>query len=918
MHNYRRQTESWAAKALCILALCLMGCASTFTKVPLPDTRGGVVIPSRGTIANPGRFKALLIANEKYEKMTSLKAPLRDVKTLASVLKKHYRFEVEIVQNLPTTKRMYEVIKGFLLDDVEETDSLLVYYAGHGIKDEVLRTGFWVPTGAKGTMHDSFRTGDLAEILAKTKALHGLVISDSCFSGRLLRSGSSVSSHRNTYATAYKKRSFEVLTSGADEPVPDEGANGHSPFAHYLIRHLKNPAKDTFSVNEFVGLMETEIRNLTGKGVVPLYSPKIPGTFGDDGGKFVFFRKRPKTRAHGKVMTGDRGTSGRPSRISLGSQPTRAPVPRTASTSEREDGASANGRIQLSFTLVETDVNSIEKPQVFYVIARAKLPTQESIVERATSKPLAKAMKRFLGAQKVCRAATRRNIKDAEAQQKLLKKKKAAWKRSHDAGMASQSWDDASQALRAKLKQDRTKWRAALEATCGKATTAQDELATRIVDALPKPGDTRNTVTGWFWVHLADNHARRADEANFAAQEQFDRQFDLFDQGKLPKEPQEPPTNPDYGEALKTLERFLVRFKTHPARAWAIYLKAHYLDGMDSDEAAIQAYWHFIRDFPKHPLAAEVQLRIGDHYFELGGSEIRVALEAYRGAIQKDEQSKHFDMILYKMAWAAYRLVQLNEASQWFADFVVRKKDHLLIPEAVQYLGIIACEQQSTEALFASELPAKHKAEALDTAAKCALDTGDVLSAVQWYQHALTLNPLNTKALKWEEAILHGLDDLGELAKLKKRAESLFARYGLNSAWYQTNRTKEKPQFLSDLAKQQGKWIQKANARHQQAADTNAAFVANSKRLLSGTLVRNFTRCYAKVLHTNDPSLRKALSGTLQFQLDWNAKGDVVHHTITSDTVGNAELNECVENALSHVKNLPRKSGGTDIDVTFE
>lgn len=67
-----------------------------------------------------------------------------------------------------------------------------------------------------------------------------LIVSDSCFSGTLTSEQKIVSSitSKETPAEILGKRSVVIMSSGGEEPVMDEGRDGHSIFAWHLMDKL--------------------------------------------------------------------------------------------------------------------------------------------------------------------------------------------------------------------------------------------------------------------------------------------------------------------------------------------------------------------------------------------------------------------------------------------------------------------------------------------------------------------------------------------------------------------------------------------------------------------------------------------------------------------------------------------------------
>ena len=71
-----------------------------------------------------------------------------------------------------------------------EKDTVLIYFAGHGIYEERTTIAFWVPTDAQAGVPISYLSASsIAEAVQRMQANKVIIISDSCFSGALLRGG---------------------------------------------------------------------------------------------------------------------------------------------------------------------------------------------------------------------------------------------------------------------------------------------------------------------------------------------------------------------------------------------------------------------------------------------------------------------------------------------------------------------------------------------------------------------------------------------------------------------------------------------------------------------------------------------------------------------------------------------------------
>ncbi len=120
------------------------------------------------------------------------------------------------------------------------TDNLLIYYAGHGIREESEDHGYWLPVDADPDDPAQWiANASITRQLKAMKAKHVMVISDSCYSCTLTRD-IAVPDRAPGYLTRLaERRSRTALTSGGVEPVADGGSNGHSVFARALLDELR-------------------------------------------------------------------------------------------------------------------------------------------------------------------------------------------------------------------------------------------------------------------------------------------------------------------------------------------------------------------------------------------------------------------------------------------------------------------------------------------------------------------------------------------------------------------------------------------------------------------------------------------------------------------------------------------------------
>ncbi|MBU0991698.1 MAG: caspase family protein [Proteobacteria bacterium] len=240
---------------------------------------------------NPGfgNYHALVIGNNKYSFLQDLNTAENDARKVESVLKDLYGFRTTLLINTNRSDIMLSLNK--LRDSLTEDDNLLIFYAGHGFLDVKGDEGYWLPIDAKKDNEINWISNSyLATVLKAIAARHVLIVSDSCYSGKLSReAGSSRVSLKNLsyYKNISSKKSRCVISSGGLEPVIDSGGkNGHSVFASSFI--------DTLTDNK--GIIDSNTLFTKVRHIVMLNASQTPEysdlrNAGHEGGDFLFIRK---------------------------------------------------------------------------------------------------------------------------------------------------------------------------------------------------------------------------------------------------------------------------------------------------------------------------------------------------------------------------------------------------------------------------------------------------------------------------------------------------------------------------------------------------------------------------------------------------------------------------------------------------
>jgi len=246
-----------------------------------------------------GRYHALVIGINKYQDdlIRNLKTARNDAEAVAGLLRERYGFRTELLLDEQATKEAIFNALRSLAEKTEKTektvenDSVLIYYAGHGMLDKVYNDGWWLPTDAKaGKPLTYLDNTQVQKAMRSMRARHVLLISDSCYSGTLFgqtRGMPSVIDERY-YLSLHNEKSRWGMTSGNKEPVSDLGSGGHSIFAYQLLRSLGENEKPYISTQEIF----TQIAPIVGNNSkqTPVCRPILYA--GDMGGQFVFVRSK--------------------------------------------------------------------------------------------------------------------------------------------------------------------------------------------------------------------------------------------------------------------------------------------------------------------------------------------------------------------------------------------------------------------------------------------------------------------------------------------------------------------------------------------------------------------------------------------------------------------------------------------------
>ena len=192
-------------------------------------------------ISRAGQYHALVIGNDHYRQWTPLNTAVADATAVAKVLQDQYGFHVRLLKD-SSRKEILKALNDYR-KTLSERDDLLVYYAGHGFLEPEIDRGYWIPI--EGDLLDNTEWIEfpaVTDLLELIPAKQVLVVADSCFAGKLVRSAMARlnpevqdQARQLLLKTIADKKIRTTLTSGGAKPVLDDGGAGHSIFAAAFV-----------------------------------------------------------------------------------------------------------------------------------------------------------------------------------------------------------------------------------------------------------------------------------------------------------------------------------------------------------------------------------------------------------------------------------------------------------------------------------------------------------------------------------------------------------------------------------------------------------------------------------------------------------------------------------------------------------
>ena len=259
------------------------------------SNRGVIINVDQSKSVSSGKYHAIIISENNYfdEKFPDLIEPKNDADNLMSLLVSKYFFKSEDITRLidPTRANILDAIdqkrKTLSLDD-----NLIIFYAGHGYWDEVLKMGYWLPSDAKKDSKSNWVSNtDLTLYLSAFESNHVLLVADACFSGGIFKTRSIGDMDQGT-KRLYELKSRKAITSGNLKEVPD-----NSVFMKFFLKELELNQSTFLTSDQLFAKIRPNILN--NSSTEPLYG--VIHNTGDEGGEFVFYSPNAKEEISNEI-----------------------------------------------------------------------------------------------------------------------------------------------------------------------------------------------------------------------------------------------------------------------------------------------------------------------------------------------------------------------------------------------------------------------------------------------------------------------------------------------------------------------------------------------------------------------------------------------------------------------------------------
>lgn len=309
-----------------------------------------------------------------------------------------------------------------------------------------------------------------------------------------------------------------------------------------------------------------------------------------------------------------------------------------------------------------------------------------------------------------------------------------------------------------------------------------------------------NEFTPTVLYQLSELYIQKARKAFEKQMEEYEKAYDRYLQKELAEEPVLPRV--DFREAKIFLQEILDDYPDVGFKDKVLYRLALCYQEEGNTEESIRYFERLIREVPHSNLVPEAYFRLGEHYFDKGDNE--QALRYYEKLVTPEMWSNpFFDMSLYKMGWAYYRLNRYPEAISTFM-YLLKDIDALervqtqqidrtaadLRKEASTYVAISFAEYGNPEEAFefletfSDPVYQKYKKDILAQLGEIYLRQDRYDEAIATFRYLLNHFPLDPEAPTYAQRIVLAHEKKWDIAGANEARGQLITSFGPNSRWY--------------------------------------------------------------------------------------------------------------------------------------
>ncbi|MFB7407336.1 caspase domain-containing protein [Streptomyces sp. NPDC056202] len=190
-------------------------------------------------LPDPGASRAVLIGTSRYDHLERLPAVSNNLTALADLLSGPLSLRmptphVTVVENPPDPATVMNPLRQAA---AEATDTLLVYYAGHGLIDPHDALALALPHTHPGRVETSLAYDWLRQILLDSPAQRHIVLLDCCYSGRAL---GRMSASQGLADQAAVEGTFLLAASAETRTALAPVGDTHTAFTGALLETLRH------------------------------------------------------------------------------------------------------------------------------------------------------------------------------------------------------------------------------------------------------------------------------------------------------------------------------------------------------------------------------------------------------------------------------------------------------------------------------------------------------------------------------------------------------------------------------------------------------------------------------------------------------------------------------------------------------